>query len=116
MREPGLPEIVSIAQHSVDMARVCGPTLCVYTSYNAIFVFRLANGTLRAAGYQCQGVGPCFGTLHWSESRAPSRPSSQGSRLRVPAFDEISRQQRRKVKGRFGSDVPSSRPNPPALP
>ena len=67
MREPALGQITGIAKHSVDMARVCGPVLCVYSSYNAIFVFRLADGTLRAAGYQCQGVGPCFGTLHWGD-------------------------------------------------
>jgi hypothetical protein len=59
-RIPGHPAIERLRRYGIDMARLCGPTLCAYSGGQpSIWVFDLADRTRRAVEVTCPGVAPC---------------------------------------------------------
>jgi hypothetical protein len=63
-REPGHPGMVSATPYVEDMSnpKIFDQTV-MYTRSGSVIavVFRLADGSTRAAGAACVGVAPCFG-------------------------------------------------------
>lgn len=66
-RDPTHPAPTSVQEFDVDMARVCGPVLCTFSSHHSIVVFTFADGRHAATGYECPGISPCAGTVTWGK-------------------------------------------------
>lgn len=58
-REPGHSPIVRVRSYGIDLARLCGPTVCTVSGVYGIWVFDLADGGRRAIGVRCPGIGSC---------------------------------------------------------
>ena len=64
-RDQGHARVVEVQKFEVDMARVCGPVLCVFSGYRAIALFTFADGSRRPIGYECPGIATCRATFEW---------------------------------------------------